>query len=146
MNNRTLFVAACFAFGLATAPALAQDTRAYKEGNVVEISSIKVKPGKFNDYMSYLAGPYKKLMDENKKAGLIVSWGVYGNRARNAQDPDLYLTTTYPNWAALDKVEEAMAVSARVMGSMSAQDKAFADRGTMREVIGSNVIQELVLK
>ena len=146
MNNRTLFVAACFAFGLAAAPALAQDTRAYKEGNVVEISSIKVKPGKFNDYMSYLAGPYKKLMDENKKAGLVVSWGVYGNRARNPQDADLYLTITYPNWAALDKVEEAMAVSARVMGSMSAQDKAFADRGTMREVIGSNVIQELVLK
>jgi hypothetical protein len=145
MNKRTLFVAACLAATLAL-PIAAQDTRAYKEGNVVEISSIKVKPGKFNDYMSYLAGPYRNLMEENKKAGLITSWAIYGNRARNPQDPDLYLTITYPNWAALDRVEEAMAISAKVTGSMATQDKGFADRGTMREVLGSNVLQELVLR
>ncbi|HET6263458.1 MAG TPA: hypothetical protein VFD95_01285, partial [Usitatibacter sp.] len=117
MNKRTLLVAACLLFGLGTTPAtIAQDTRAYKEGNVVDISYIKVKPGKFNEYMAYLAGPYKKVMEENKKAGLIVSWAIYGNRARNPQDPDLYLTITYPNWAALDRVEEAMAISARVSG------------------------------
>ena len=147
MNKRTLLVAACLLLGLGTAPAAnAQDTRAYKEGNVVDISYIKVKPGKFNDYMAYLAGPYKKLMEENKKAGLVVSWAIYGNRARNAQDPDLYLTITYPNWAALDRVEESLAISARIAGSMSQQDKAFADRGTMREVLGGNVIQEYILK
>jgi hypothetical protein len=105
-----------------------------------------VKPGKFNEYMSYLAGPYRKLMEENKKAGLITSWAIYGNRARNPQDPDLYLTITYPNWAALDRVEEAMAVSAKVTGSLATQDKGFADRSTMREVLGSNVLQELVLR
>jgi len=88
----------------------------------------------------------KKVMEENKKAGLIVSWAIYGNRARNPQDPDLYLTVTYPNWAALDRVEEAMAISARVSGSLSQQDKAFADRSTMRESIGGNVLQEYILK
>jgi len=146
MNNRTLFVAACLCATLAAAPLAAQEARAYKEGNVVEISSIKVKPGKFNEYMAYLAGPYRKLMEENKKAGLIVTWAIYGNRARNPQDPDLYLTITYPNWAAFDRVEEAMAVSARVTGSMATQDKGYADRSTMREVMGSNVLQELVLR
>jgi hypothetical protein len=145
MNKRTLLLAAFLCAGLA-APLSAQETRAYKEGNVVEISSIKVKPGKFNEYMSYLAGPYRKLMEENKKAGLITSWAIYGNRARNPQDPDLYLTITYPNWAALDRVEEAMAVSAKVTGSLATQDKGFADRSTMREVLGSNVLQELVLR
>jgi len=147
MNKRTLLVAACLLLGLGTTSAtIAQDTRAYKEGNVVELSFIKVKPGKFNEYMAYLAGPYKKVMEENKKAGLIVSWAIYGNRARNPQDPDLYLTVTYPNWAALDRVEEAMAISARVSGSLSQQDKAFADRSTMRESIGGNVLQEYILK
>jgi hypothetical protein len=146
MNQRTLFVAACFCATVAALPLAAQDTRVYKEGNVVEISSIKVKPGKFNDYMAYLAGPYRKLMEENKKAGLITSWAIYGNRARNQQDADLYLTIVYPNWAALDRVEEAMAVSAKVTGSMATQDKGFADRSTMREVLGSNVLQELVLR
>lgn len=145
MNKRTLLLAAFLCAGFA-APLAAQDTRAYKEGNVVEISSIKVKPGKFNEYMGYLAGPYRKLMEENKKAGLVTSWAIYGNRARTPQEPDLYLTITYPNWAALDRVEEALAVSARVAGSMTTQDKAFADRGTMRDVLGSNVLQELVLR
>jgi len=146
MNKRTLLVAACLSLGLAAGSAIAQDTRAYKEGNVVNLSYIKVKPGKFNDYMAYLAGPYKKLMEENKKAGLIVSWAVYSAQARNPQDPDLYLTTTYANWAALDRVEESLALSARVAGSMTQQDKAFADRGSMREVLGGNVVQELILK
>ena len=147
MKNRTLHLAAYALAALLTAPtAFAQDTRAYREGNVVEISSIKVKPGQFENYMKYLAGPYRDLMEANKKAGLVVSYAVYGNRARNAQDPDLYLTTTYANWAALDRVEEAIAVAARVAGSQSARDRAFADRGTMREVLGSNVVQELVLR
>ena len=145
MNKRTLLVAACLCLGLA-APVAAQDTRAYREGDIVEISSIKVKAGRFNDYMTYLGGTYRKLMEENKKAGLIKSWAIYANRARNQQDADLYLTITYPNWAAFDKVEESLAISARVAGSMSSQDKAFADRGAMRDVLGSNVVQELILR
>ena len=146
MNKRTLLVAAACLGMAAALPVAAQDARAYKEGPVVEISTIKVKPGKFNDYMAYLAGPYRSLMEENKKSGLIVSYAVYLNRARNPQDADLYLTTTYANWAAFDKVEEGMAVAARVAGSMTARDRAYADRGTMREVLGSNVVQELILR
>ena len=145
MKNRALHFAAYALIGVATA-AGAQDSRPYKEGNVVELSTIKIKPGQFENYMKYLAGPYKDLMEANKKAGLVVSYAIYANRARNPQDADLYLTTTYANWAALDRVEEGMAVAARVAGSQVARDRAFADRGTMREVLGSNVVQELVLK
>lgn len=142
-KSTLLFVIALL--GLATT-ALAQEPRAYKEGPVVDISYIKVKPGKFEDYMRYLAGPYRDQLEANKKAGLVTSYAIYGNRARNPQDPDLYLTVTYPNWGALDRVEEALAVAARVAGSMATRDRAYADRGTMREVLGGNVVQELILK
>ena len=145
MKNRALHLAAYALVAIATA-AGAQEPRPYKEGPVVEISTIKIKPGQFENYMKYLAGPYKDLMEANKKAGLVVSYAVYANRARNPQDADLYLTTTYANWAALDRVEEAIAVAARVAGSQVTRDRAFADRGTMREVLGSNVVQELVLR
>ena len=145
MKNRTLHFAAYALIAVATAVS-AQEPRVYKEGPLVEISSIKVKPGQFDNYMKYLAGPYRDLMEANKKAGLVVSFAVYANRARNPQDADLFLVTTYANWAALDRVEDGIAVAQKVMGSASTQAKAFADRGTMREVLGSNIVQELVLK
>lgn len=144
MKKRTLLLAIAL-LGLAPA-AFAQEPRPYKEGNLVEISYIKIKPGKFDDYMRYLAGPYRDLMEANKKAGLVTSYAVYANRARNPQDPDLYLTITYPNWAALDRVEEGIAIAARVAGTAATRDRAYADRGTMREVLGSNIVQELALK
>src|SRR5438105_933947 len=109
--------------------ASAQDSKPYKEGQVTELSYIKVKPGKFDDYMKWLATSYKQVMEANKKAGLIVSYAVYSAQARSPHDPDLILTTTYANMAALDKIEEGEAVAAKLMGSPDVQSKAFADRG-----------------
>ena len=145
MKNPVVLLAACLLLGAATIAA-AQETRSYKEGNVVAISYIKVKDGKFNDYMKYLGGTYRDLMEANKKAGLVVSYAIYSNQARSPSDPDLYLTVTYPNWAAFDRVEEGLAIAAKVAGAMSVRDKAYADRSVMREVLGSNVVQELILK
>ena len=124
----------------------AQDQKAYKEGQVTEMAYIKVKPGKFNEYMTWLAGPYKQLMEANKKAGLIVGYAVYSATARSPNDPDLILTTTYANMPALDRIEEGEALAAKVMGSMAAQDKAFGERGSMRDLVGSELVRELVLK
>jgi hypothetical protein len=129
---------------MAAAPA--QDAKPYKEGQVTQLSYIKIKPGKFDDYMKWLATSYKQLMEANKKAGLIVSYGVYAAQARSPHEADLILTTTYANMAALDRIDEGEAVAAKVMGSNDAQNKAFADRGTMREVLGGELIRELVLK
>jgi len=126
--------------------AFAQDSKPYKEGQVTEVSYIKVKPGQFNEYMKWLGSTYKQLMEANKKAGLIVAYAVYSAQARSPHDPDLILTVTYANMAALDKIDEGEAVAAKVLGSMDAQSKGFADRGTMREVLGSELIRELVLK
>ncbi|GAA5175495.1 hypothetical protein GCM10025771_07800 [Niveibacterium umoris] len=138
-------LAVCVAFSLAGASAMAQE-KSYKEGPVMEQSFIKIKPGKFSDYMSFLAGPYKALMEARKKAGLITGYAVYSVAARNPGEPDLILTTTYPNWAALDRVADDEAVSAKVMGSMKQMEQGGADRGVMREVLGSQMAQELILK
>jgi len=143
---RTIFrYALCAVLALMAGTALAQDKQ-YKEGAVLEQSFIKVKPGKFSDYIAYLAGPYKALMEARKKAGLITGYAVYSVAARNPNEPDLILTTTYPNWAALDRVAEDEAVSAKVMGTMKQMEQAGADRGVMREVLGAQMMQELVLK
>ena len=47
-------------------PAMAQSNRPYKEGPVTELSYIKIKPGQYENYMKYLAGPYKSLLEAEK--------------------------------------------------------------------------------
>ena len=132
-------------FGLVTA-ATAQDTKAYKDGNVIQLSYIKTKPGKFDEYMKYLAGDYKKLMEANIKAGLVVRYGVYTARPRTQHDHNVILAVTYPNYAALDRTEEADAIATKLIGPADARSKAGVDRGVMREFVGSELIREIVLK
>ena len=124
----------------------AQEPKPYKEGPVTQISYIKTKPGRFDDYMKFLDTNYKTLMEANKKAGLITGYAVYSAEARNPQEPDLILAVTYANMAALDRIEEGEAVSAKVMGSNAVQNKATIDRGPMRDVLGGQLIRELILK
>jgi hypothetical protein len=126
--------------------ALAQE-RAYTEGVVMEISAIKIMPGMFDAYMKYLDTTYKGLMEEYKKAGLIVGYGVVQTNARSPHDPDLFLTITYKNWAALDGLEDRMEpIANKVWGSRAASNQASADRGKMRETLGVEYVQELKLK
>jgi hypothetical protein len=124
---------------------LAQDAKPYKEGKVLQVSFIKIKPGQLNNYMKYLDGPYKANMEAMKKAGLITGYAVYRSQPRTPQDADLILTVAYPNMAALDRSEEADAISTKVMGPMASRDKASVDRESMRELLGSQLTREWVL-
>lgn len=124
----------------------AQDAKPYKEGKVLQVSFIKIKPGQFNNYMKYLDGPYKANMEAMKQAGLISGYAVYRSQPRSPQDADLILTVAYPNMAALDRSDEADAISTKLMGPMATRDKASIDRESMRELLGSELTRELVLK
>ena len=120
--------------------------RPYKEGQVTDISYIRTKGGHFEEYMRFLDGPYKALMEAQKKAGLVVEYHVYAAEPRTPQEPDLFLTTTYANMAALDRIEEAIAVAEKVAGSIDKQEKEAADRESIRDVLGSQLVRELILK
>lgn len=101
----------------------------------------------FDAYMRYLQGPYKQLMEEQKKAGLIVAYGVYQATARSPREADLYLTIVYKNYAALDGLTaRSDAFVKKVFGSLEKSDTESIDREKMREVLGTEVVQELVLK
>lgn len=134
------------AFSGMAATALADEGKVYSEGPVVEVSYIRTKPGKFEDYMQFLATTYRTLMEANKKAGLIQDYGIYQATPRSPQDPDLLLTTTYPNMAALDRSEESEALSVKTIGSMASQTQAAVDREALREVLGSELVRKLNLK
>lgn len=124
----------------------AADDKPYKEGAVTDVAYIRVKDGKLNDYMNYLKGPFKAEMDAQKQAGIVIDYHVYQLEPRSPHDPNLLLSITYPNFGALDRTADMDAISVKVEGSLKATDQNFADRGSIREILGSELIQELIPK
>jgi hypothetical protein len=120
---------------------------AYTEGSVVTVSYVRTEPGRFDDYVKYLATTYKTLMEEYKKAGVILDYGVYSTNPVNATEPDLILTTTYKNLAAMDNLNERTdPIGKKIWGSLQASNQASIDRGKMRTLVGDRLLRQLILK
>jgi hypothetical protein len=125
----------------------AKEELPYSEGPVIYLSYIKIKPGMFDTYMKWLSTDWKKVNDEYKKAGIILEAKVYQCAPRSPQEPDLVLAVTYKNMAALDNLDErTSAIDEKLVGSRQKASEAFMDREKMREVLGGELINELVLK
>ena len=142
---RTIWIAALVA-GFSGA-AVADEARPYSEGNVVNVSYIKIKPGMFDAYMKYLATTYKQQLEAQKAAGIVVDYAIYQADARRPDDADLILTTVYANWAALDGLTDKLEpIQAKAFGSRDKSNSAAIDRESMRTLLGSEMIQQLLLK
>ena len=147
MTSRALgALAALLAFGAMTGSALAAD-RPYTEGAILNVGAIRTEPGMFEEYMKYLAGPYKQLMEEQKKAGIILGWNVYQANPRMPDEPDLYLVTVYKNMAALDGLNARTdPIVEKIFGAMDRQSTATVERGKMRKILGDENVRELLIK
>jgi len=133
---------------LAWGGAVVAQEHPYTEGQVVEVTSVKVKDGQFENYMKFLDGPYKASMEAAKKAGLVTDYGVYGAQAHNPNEADLYLVVFYPNMAVFDGMQAKMdAITAKATGLSVAQaEKASGERSeTMRTLLGQEQLRELKL-
>ncbi len=128
-------------------PAVAQRSRPYTEGAVRFVSYVRTKPGKFDDYMKYLQGPYKTLMEALKKEGSVVGYAVYSSPPRNLEDWNLVLTVDYRNMAALDGLQDRTdPIAERLLGSLEQRNQQAVDREGLREILGSRLLRELQLK
>jgi hypothetical protein len=119
----------------------------YNDGPVVNVSAIRTVDGHFDDYMHWLATGFKKQEEAAKKAGLIVGYHVYTAEPRGPNDPDIYLVVEYKNWAALDGIGAKFdALTTQTEGSVQKADDAEVSRAKIRTVLGSQTIQEALLK
>jgi hypothetical protein len=119
----------------------------YKEGTVVSLTFVRTKPGMTNDYLRNLAAEWRKLNDEAKKEGLILSYKIYLGSAVNKDDWDMMLQIEYKDMAALDGIDEKFeAISARVLGPEEKVTEGYRKRGDMREILGEKIVREVVLK
>jgi hypothetical protein len=148
MKPRYLTVLAATALSMSTmSTALADDSKSYTEGTVMEVTSIRTKPGMFDAYMKWMDTTGKQLREDEKKAGIILDYAVYSVTPRSPHDPNVYLTITYKNMAALDGLEDRVEpFTKKIWASRDAAAKASADRESLREIIGTELIRKLELK
>jgi len=142
-KSAALTLILCAAF--LAAPAMAQDhTRNWDEGNIVAVSQIHIKPGMFNAYINDLNGLWRKFLEEQKKDGSVVSYGMFSNTSPRKGEPDLFLTVTYANWAAFDRGEEYFnSIREKVIGSEEDMRKAGIKREDLRELGSQYMLQEI---
>ncbi len=133
---------------LMSSTAFAQDhSRNWESGHVVSVSEVHIKPGMFNAYVNDLNGLWRKFLEEQKKDGSVVSYGMFSNPAAREGEPDLYLTVTYANWAAFDRGEEYFEqIRDKVIGSAEAMRSAGIKREELRTLGSSYNLQEIRFK
>jgi hypothetical protein len=146
---RTIIVlSVCLAACSLSLNARAQDVRAYTDGPVTAVTYLHVDYGSFERYIDWLNSTWKPTMEATKKAGLIIDYKVFSFTpiGYTPNQPNVILWITYKNMAALDKGAEEEDVAKKVIGSTEVQNRARVGRNDYREVLGSELIREIILK
>ena len=145
--KKSLLLVLTAMLAIATSVARAQEDHAYTQGSVTVVSFVRTEPGMFDDYLRYLSNTYKKLMEAQKKQGVITDYAVYQTLPRDEHDADLILTVTYKNMAAFDTLQaQTDPVIKEVFGSLSKAASASVDREKLRKQLGSQIVRQLILK
>ena len=120
----------------------------YSEGPVTVVTSVKIMDGQFDNYVKYLQSTYKPVMEAQVKEGIVLGYQIYDASPRDPGDADMYLVVNYPNMASFDGMRERTEpVSQRVTGQNRDQaTKASVDRGKVREILGTQMLRQLVLR
>ena len=119
----------------------------YTEGPLWRVQLIRVKPGKMDAYLTSLRKSTKPLLDEEKKQGLIMDYKVFLKETKsNPEDWDIAVALQFKNHAALDglagKTEE---LRDKIVGKQAMQDVT-DKRSEIREIVTSDLMQEVWLK
>jgi hypothetical protein len=119
----------------------------YTEGSVWAISMNRIKPGRGDDYYNDLRASLKRQLDEAKRQGLVLSYKVISADATNPSDWNLLLMVEYKNMAALDGLRAKMEpIASRTVGTQQERRDRAIRRIEVREVIGTKLGRELILR
>lgn len=119
----------------------------YTEGSVWYISMIRVKPGMMDVYMRDILPLRKKINEEAKKQGLVLSSHILTGPATGRDDFDVMFLEEYKNWAAFDGIAAKYdAIASRIIGSEEKQVQLMTKRTEVREILGEKAMQELIAK
>jgi hypothetical protein len=135
------------AFLLLLAPAvLAQEH--YTEGPIWRVSLIRVKPTQMDAYLTSLRQSSKPFLEEQKRQGTIVDYKYFLKETKNSpEDWDVCLAVEYKNHAAMDGLAaKGEALRDKILGGKGPAQQITEKRAEIREVISSELLQEILLK
>lgn len=145
--KRSVLIIFAAIVAVSTSVTRAQEDHAYTQGPVTIVSFVRTEPGMFDDYIRYLSNTYKKLMEVQKKQGIVTDYAIYQALPRDAQDADVIITVTYKNMAAFDTLQARTdPLIKEVFGSLPKAASASVDREKLRKQLGSQMVRQLILK
>ncbi len=120
----------------------------YTEGPVWRIQLIRVKPTKMDAYLTSLQQSTKPFVDEQKKQGLVTDYKIFLKQTKNSpEDWDICVAIQYKNWAALDgAAAKNESVRDKVLGGKAQALDLNDKRAEIREIVSSELLQEITLK
>lgn len=129
----------------AAAPAAAQVAeRTYENGPVWTVGYVETKPGMFDDYMAYLAGPWKVLQEAGKRRGDVLAYHVLAVDAPRDHESDVILLVEYRNMAVFDRaLSDLDKDTTAAFGSTVGGNKAAVKREEIRVLHGGVTAREL---
>ena len=135
------------AFLLLLAPSLFAQEH-YTEGPVWRVQLIRVKPNQFDAYLTSLRQSTKPLIEEQKRQGTIVDYKVFLKETKhNPEDWDICVAIEYKNHAAMDGLAaRGEAARDKILGGKQAAQQLGEKRAEIREILSSELLQEIFLK
>lgn len=120
----------------------------YIQGPVWRIQLIRVKPTKMDAYLTSLRQSTKPFVEEQKKQGLITDYKIFLKETKHGpEDWDICVAIQYKNWAALDGLTgKTEGVRDKILGGKAQALELNDKRAEVREIISSELLQEIVLK
>ena len=134
-------------FLLLLAPALFAQEH-YTEGPIWRIQLIRVKPTQMDAYLTSLRQSTKPLIEEEKKQGMIVDYKVFLKETKNSpEDWDICVAIEYKNHAAMDGLAaKGEAIRDKILGGKAQGQQLGEKRAEIREIVSSELLQEIFLK
>ncbi len=135
------------AFLLLLTPALLAQEH-YTEGPIWRIQLIRVKPTQMDAYLTSLRQSTKPVIEEQKRQGMIVDYKVFLKETKNnPEDWDICVAVEYKNYAAMDGLAaKGEAARDKILGGKQAAQQLGEKRAEIREILSSELLQEIFLK
>lgn len=142
--KKYLLIAACLLF---IAPAMFAQEH-YAEGPIWRVSLVRVKPNHMDEYLTSLRQASKPFLEEEKRQGLILEYKFFLKETKNnPQDWDVCLAIAYKNHAAMDGLDAKVeAIRDRILGGKQQAHEMGERREEIRELVSSELLQEVFLK
>ncbi len=120
----------------------------YTEGPIWRVQLIRVKPTQMDAYLTSLRQSTKPLIEEEKRQGMIMDYKVFLKETKNnPEDWDICVAIEYKNHAAMDGLAaKGEAARDKILGGKQASQQLGEKRAEIREIISSELLQEIFLK